>query len=48
MIKINMSFFLNNIIAYPNVDEFINNVVGQKINNIKTRGKFIVIELDNF
>ena len=40
--------FWNNIIAYPNVDEFINNVVGQKINNIKTRGKFIVIELDNF
>lgn len=40
--------YWNNIIAYPNVENFKKKVVGQKINNIKTRGKFIVVELDDF
>lgn len=40
--------YWNNIIAYPSVLEFKKNIIGQKINGIKTRGKFIVIELDSY
>lgn len=39
--------YWNNIIAYPTTDEFKKQIIGQVINDIKTRGKFIVIDLDN-
>ena len=42
------NIYWNNIIAYPSVDDFKKNIVGQVINDIKTRGKFIVIELDDY
>lgn len=37
----------NNIIA-TDLNEFKNNIIGEKINNITTRGKFIVIELNKY
>ncbi len=40
------NIYWDNIIAYPTTDQFKKEILGQKINNIKTRGKFIVIELD--
>lgn len=38
--------YWDNIIAYPVTDEFRKAVVNQKINDITTRGKFVVISLD--
>ena len=38
--------YWDNIIAYPTRDDFKRKIINQKINNIKTRGKFIVVELD--
>ena len=40
--------YWNNIIAYPDVESFKENIIGQNINGIKTRGKFIVMELDDY
>jgi formamidopyrimidine-DNA glycosylase len=40
--------YWDNIIAYTTVDEFKKKIIKQKINDIKTRGKFIFIELDNY
>lgn len=40
--------FWNGIVAMPNVSEFIKNVVNQSINDIKRRGKFLLIELDDY
>ena len=37
--------YWNNIIAYPTVDEFKKKIVGQKILDITTRGKWLVFEL---
>ena len=37
--------FWDNIIAYPTVDQFRKEIVGQKILDITTRGKWIVFEL---
>jgi formamidopyrimidine-DNA glycosylase len=42
------NIFWNNIIATPNVAEFKKNIIGQHINSITTRGKFIVMELDDY
>lgn len=39
--------FWDNIIVYPYVDDFKKKVINQKINDIKTRGKFIVMQLDS-
>lgn len=36
------------IIAYPNKEEFIKEVVDETINDITRRGKFIVFELDHY
>ena len=44
----NCNIYWDNIIAYPTVDEFKNKIINQKINDIKTRGKFIVMILDNY
>ena len=44
----NVDIYWNNIIASPSVKEFKNKLKNQKINNITTRGKWIVIHLDNY
>ena len=40
--------FWDNIIAYPNKDEFIKEITEQTINDVKRRGKFIIFDLDDF
>jgi len=42
--------FINykNIIEYPTSDEFKKLIVGEKINDIKRRGKWLMFELDNY
>ena len=40
------NIYWNNIIAYPTTDEFKEQIIKQKINDIKTRGKFIVMNLN--
>ena len=40
--------YWDNIIAMPAVDEFKRMIIGQTINDIKTRGKFIVMLLDDY
>ena len=40
------NIYWDNIIAYPVSDEFKKQVIGQKIESINTRGKWIVIDLD--
>ena len=42
------SVYWENIIAYPTVDEFKKEIIGQKIKNITTRGKWLVFELDSY
>lgn len=37
-----------NIIAYPIVSEFINQLSNQTINDIKRKGKWLIFELDNY
>lgn len=44
----NCNVYWDNIIAYPTVDEFKKEIINQKINDIKTRGKFIVMILDDY
>lgn len=41
------NIYWDNIIAYPVSDEFRKEIIDQKINDITTRGKFIVMSLDN-
>ena len=40
--------YWNNIIAFPDVEEFQKKVKKQKINDIKRRGKWLMFELDDF
>lgn len=40
--------FWDNIIAYPNKEEFIKKIAEQTINDVKRRGKFIIFDLDDF
>ena len=40
--------YWDNIIAAPTVNEFKKKIIGQKINDIVTRGKFIVMLLDDY
>lgn len=42
------NIYWDNIIAYPTTNEFKKNIINQKIKDIKTRGKFIMIELTNY
>ncbi len=44
--KVNVIY--DNIIAYPKVEDFINNIKNQRINNMHRRGKFILFDLDNY
>ena len=40
--------YWDNIIAFPTTDEFKKKIIGQKIENVTTRGKFIVCELTDY
>ena len=40
------NIYWDNIIAYPVTDDFKKKIIGQKIEAINTRGKWIVIDLD--
>ena len=40
--------YWDNIIASPTTDEFKEKIINQTINDIKTRGKFIVMSLDDY
>ena len=42
------NIYWDNIIAYPVSSEFKKKIIGQKINDITTRGKFIVMLLDDY
>ena len=42
------NIYWDNIIAYPITDEFRRKIINQKIRNITTRGKFIVMLLDDY
>jgi len=44
----NCNVYWDNIIAYPTSNEFRKKIIGQKIHDITTRGKFIVLELDDY
>ena len=44
----NCNVYWNNIIVKPEISLFKKNIIGQKIYSIFSRGKFIVIELDNY
>ena len=42
------NIYWDNIIAYPTTTAFKEKIIGEVINNITTRGKFIVLTLDNY
>ena len=42
------NIYWDNIIAFPTTDEFKKKIIGEKINDITTRGKFIVMQLDHY
>lgn len=44
----NCKVLYHGIIAYPEIDAFIKNITNQTINDIKRRGKFLIIELDDY
>ena len=44
--KVNVLY--DNIIAYPNIKDFVKNIKNQKINDMKRRGKFLLFELDDY
>ena len=44
----NVNVIYDNIIAYPNVNDFIKNIENQRINDMHRRGKFILFELDDY
>ena len=44
----NVNVIYDNIIAYPKVQDFINNIKNQRINDMHRRGKFILFDLDDY
>ena len=44
--KVNVIY--DNIIAYPKVEEFIDEITNQRINDMKRRGKYILFDLDDY
>ncbi len=42
------NIYWDNIIAYPTTNEFKEEIIHEVIHDIKTRGKFIVMELDHY
>lgn len=45
---LSVEVFWNNIIEYPNVEKFKENIKNQTINDISTRGKWLVFLLDDY
>ena len=45
---VDVKIYYPNIIEYPKIDEFKKNIIGQTINDIKRRGKWIVFWLDEY
>ena len=45
---LNVEVYWNNIIAYPKVEDFCGQIRNQTINNITTRGKWLVFHLDDY
>ena len=45
---LDVDIFYNNVIEYPSVNEFKKNIKNQQIHEITTRGKWIVITLDDY
>ena len=43
-----VSIYWDNIIAYPSVHEFRKEIQNQRIHKVSTRGKFIIITLDDY
>lgn len=43
-----VEIFYNNIVEFPTNDEFIKNLVNQTIKDIKRRGKWLMLELDDY
>lgn len=44
----NVNIYYENIIEYPTSNEFKEQIVNQKINDIKRRGKWLIFELDDY
>lgn len=42
------NIYYNNIISEPSLEEFKKKIIGERINNIKSIGKYIVIDLDKY
>lgn len=45
---LDVDVYHDNIIEFPNVIDFKKNIVNQKINDIKRRGKWLMFELDDY
>lgn len=45
---LNVDIYHNNIIAFPNVEEFKKKIKNQVINDIRRRGKWLIFELDDY
>ena len=45
---VDCNIYWDNIIAYPTTDEFKKEIINQKINDITTRGKWLVFDLDKY
>ena len=44
----NVHIYYKNIISAPQSDLFIKNLIGEKINDVKRRGKWLMFELDHY
>ena len=44
----NCKILYSGIIAYPDQSTFVKNIIGQTINDIKRRGKFLIFELNDY
>lgn len=45
---VGVKILYNNIIEYPNIDDFKKNIINQTIKDIKRRGKWLMFELDDY
>ena len=43
-----VNIYYSKIIEYPTSDEFIKELIGETINDLKRRGKWIIFELDHY
>ena len=44
----NVNIYYENVIEYPTSNEFKKQIINQKINDIKRRGKWLIFELDDY